>query len=283
MQPMRVTNSSSTFRDLQPTLNANYGSTSHINPFTGQPSPLSSAYSCSTSASRQAHETVSLLDKPLPQTSSTGSLARYRQQSQGLRSISVDRRSTPVSSTVNKSRQQTPEPITRFHLTHKATSSSLHMPSRPTRLAVAPDSTSSSSSSSASDASSPADTPPGRQSLVGQGSSAGLAAGIRSLSMQLSSPSTSQGAASRAGLDSSSADSGVSRYVAQFVQRRLFPVAGLHCMGGRRFVIHALLPVLLIHDCCIETDLLLQSCAAAASKSFNHPLTPTAKALVVFH
>lgn len=201
MQLMQVHTRSTTPRSLQPTLSANYGSSAYMSSITGQTSPVGLAPRRSTSVGRQTREPAPSLDRLLSHTSSTGSLAKYRQQSQVLRSVSVERRAAPAGSSASaiRSRQHTPEPVISSHLTHKPSSMSIDKPSRPTRRVVPQPSSSSSSSCSSvsgSEASSPVSAATGKRSLVGKGSSAGLAAGIRSLSVQLSSPSTSQGAAS---------------------------------------------------------------------------------------
>lgn len=202
MQPMQLHTRSTTPQRLQPTLSANYGSSAYMSPITGQPSVVGLAPRRSTSVGRQAREPAPSLDRLLSYTSSTGSLAEYRQQRQVLRSDSVKRRAAPAGSSAGaiRSRLQTPEPVISSHLTHRPGSMSIDKPSRPTRRLVPPPSSSSSSSSSSSvsgsEASSPVSAATGKRCLVGKGSSAGLAAGIRSLSVQLSSPSTSQDAAS---------------------------------------------------------------------------------------
>lgn len=220
MQSMRLRTPSSTFRDLHTTSSAHYGSRSYINPITGELSPISPVYTRSTSVSRQPHELVAAPDRTLAQSSSTSSLKQSGQLSQSVRSTSVDRRASLASPSLSAahSKQQMPEPHCKPQMTQlRSISSSHEKSSRPSRLMVADSSSSSSSSSGSSDASeasSPARVTPGRRSLAGKGSSAGLAAGIRSLSVQLSSPSSPGQAASSAALQSSSAPSELSRCAA---------------------------------------------------------------------
>ena len=215
MQSMQMTSPASTFRDLYPTSSAEYGSRTYLNPITGQPS-AGSVYTRSTSATRRQQDLTSRLETIPLQKSSTSSLAKLGQYSQGLRSMSVDRRAGQPSSSASAAHTtcQASKPHTTSQLPQNCPVSGAHDKySRPSKLAIADNSSSSSSSSSAaSEASSPAGiTPPGRRSYTGKSSSASLAAGIRSLSMQLSSPSLSQGTPSNASYQSSSADAALSR------------------------------------------------------------------------
>ena len=235
MQTMQMATPSSTFRDLYPTSSANCGSRTHLNPITGQPSATGSVYTRSTSASRQPRELTTALDRPLTQKSSTSSPTKSGQFSQGLRSMSVDRHASEATSSVrpaHSTRQATTPHTTSQLPQHRPVSDSHDKYTRPSRLAVAPDSSSSSSSSSAeSEASSPADiTPQGRRSYTGKGSSASLAAGIKSLSMQLSSPSSSQGTPTGAAHQSSSANAVVSRYLLQTA--KILSADAVECAAG---------------------------------------------------
>ena len=217
MQSMRLRTPSSTFRDLRTTSSAHYGSRSYINPITGELSPVGPVYTRSTSVSKQPRELIAAPDRTLAQSSSTSSLMK---SGQSARSMSVDRRTSLASPSLSAahSKQQTPEPHSKPQMPQLRSISSSHdKSSRPLRLMVADSSSSSSSSSGSSDvseASSPARVTPGRRSLAGTGSSAGLAAGIRSLSVQLSSPSSSGQASSSAALQSSSTPSVLSRCAA---------------------------------------------------------------------
>lgn len=236
MQSVQMATPSSTFRDLYPTSSANYGSRTHLNPITGQLSAIGSVYTRSTSASRQPQELTTALDRPLTQKSSTSSPTKSGQFSQGLRSMSIDRLASQATSSLraaHSTRQATTPHTTSQLPQHRPVSDSHDKYTRPSRLAVAPASSSSSSSSSSaeSEASSPADrTAQGRRFHTGKGSSVSLAAGIKSLSMQLSSPSSSQGTPTGAAHQSSSANAVLSRYLLQTAE--VLSADAVECAAG---------------------------------------------------
>ena len=195
---------SSMFRDhsLSPSISRH----ASIASITGRASTTVPVYTRSISASRQSRDPLpadrrSALDsRP---TSLTGP------SSYNLRSISIDRqaRQGDLGPNLESSTLRSAGPSSIARISQPQSFVSTYSSSRPAQLVTGLDSSSSSSSSSsnsswlsrsssASESSSPAAVASGRRTPQGRANTSGLTAGIRSLSMQLPSPTAGSAAPS---------------------------------------------------------------------------------------